>query len=92
MRCTYLFHTPNFSKDESHGLHISTVRQKTGPGIPSKLCSGDSSRFICFYMPMMSFQAPLNMYGAHVLAYFLKFSVYGALCMGTSFIYGALHL
>jgi len=51
----YLFHrnyTPNFSKDESHGLHISIVRQKTGPGIPSKLRSGDSSHSSCFYMPM----------------------------------------
>ena len=46
-----MFHsncTPNFSKDESHALHISIVRQKTGPGISSKLRSGDSSRFSCF--------------------------------------------
>ena len=76
MRWAYLFHrncTPNLSKDESHGLHISTVRQKTGPGIPSELCSGDSSCFSGICTPMTSFQMPLKMYGAHVLTYFLKF-------------------
>ena len=76
MHWAYLFHsncTPNFSKDESHGLHISIVRQKTGPGIPRELRSGDSGRFNCFYTPMTSFQAPLNMYGTRALAYFLNF-------------------
>jgi len=75
MRWAYLFrrnYTPNFSKDESHALHINIVGQKTGPGIPSGLCSGDSSRFSCFYTPMTSFQAPLKMYGTCELAYFLK--------------------
>ena len=75
----YLFHrncTPNFSKGESHALHISIVKQKTGPGIPSELHSGDSSRFSCFYMPMTSFQAPLKMCGARTLTYFLKFPIH----------------
>ena len=74
----YLFRrncTPNFSKDESNGLHISVVRQKTGPGIPSELRSGNSSCFSCFYTSMTSFQAPLKMYGAHALPYFLEFPI-----------------
>jgi len=67
--------TPNFSKGESHALHISIVRQKTGPGIPSELHSGDSGHFSCFYTPVTSFQAPLKTYGARALAYFLKFPI-----------------
>jgi len=51
------------------------VTQKTGPGIPSELHSGDSSRFSCFYTLMTSFQAPLKLYGARALAYFLKFPI-----------------
>jgi len=60
--------TPNFSKDESHGLHISIVN---GPGIPNKLRSGDCSRFSCMF-----FIHTLKMYGARTLMYFLKFPIW----------------
>ena len=73
-----MFHsncTPNFSKDESHALHISIVRQKTGPGISSKLRSGDSSRFSCFWYTHAVILSSIEMYGAHALTYFLKFHI-----------------
>lgn len=35
--------TPNFTKDESHSLHVRIIWQKTGPGISSELNSGCSS-------------------------------------------------
>jgi len=87
-------YTPNFSKDESHALHISIVRQKTGPGISSELRSGDSSRFSCFYMPTTSFQAPLKMYGTRALAYSLKFPsiwFFTSLEYGNSLRHGKFH-
>ena len=66
----YLFHS-NCSKTESHVLDINIIRQKTGPGIPSELRSGDSLFLYAHNVIPSSIENVWHM----CAQYFLKFPI-----------------
>ena len=56
---SFLFHTnwtPSFSKIWIYAFHVSIVRQKTCPRIPSELRPGGSCRFSCTICPWRHFK------------------------------------